>query len=155
MARARVNFFIFFHFLAFNVVNPLILVVDIIILKYKAMSKIIDLSYLNEVSGGDPDFEIELINTFIEQAPAFMDRLTLLLNEKKYPEMTPVAHKFKSSLTVFGMYTVYEKILKVETDTRAELNLDGLPALLDEIKVMVAEAGEELKNELKLREEQE
>ena len=155
MARARAFFFIFFLSLAFNKANVLNLMPDIEILKFKTMSKIIDLSYLNEVSGGDPDFEIELINTFIEQAPAFMDRLTLLLNEKKYPEMTPVAHKFKSSLTVFGMYTVYEKILKVETDTRAEINLDGLPTLLEGIKSMVVEAVEELNKELKLREEQE
>ena len=118
------------------------------------MSKIYDLSYLNEVSGGDPDFEIELMNTFIGQAPAFMDRLTLLLNEKKYPEMTPVAHKFKSSLTVFGMYTIYEKILKVETDTRAELNLETLPQLLEEIKTMVAEAIEGLREELNTRKEE-
>jgi len=117
------------------------------------MSKIYDLSYLNEVSGGDPDFEIELITTFIKQAPAFLERLNLLLVDKKYPEMTPVAHKFKSSLTVFGMYTIYEKILKVETDTRALLNLDGLPQLLDEIKAMVSEAIEGLYVELTAREE--
>ena len=115
------------------------------------MSKIYDLEYLSEVSGGDPDFEHELMTTFIEQAPKFMDRLTELLEGKKYPEMTPVAHKFKSSLTVFGMYPIYDKILKVETDTRSGQNLDGLPALLDEIKKLVAEAIEGLKGELESR----
>jgi len=115
------------------------------------MSKIIDLSYLNEVSDGDQDFEIDLMNTFISQSPILMDRLTLLLKKKKYQEMTPVAHKFKSTLTVFGIYPIYEKILKVETDTRSEINLEGLPELLDEIKALVEEAIAELQKELKSR----
>ena len=115
------------------------------------MSKIYDLEYLYEVSGGDPDFENELMTTFIEQAPKFRARRTELLQEKKYPEMTPVAHKFKSSLTVFGMYPIYDKILKVETDTRSGSNLQQLPELLDEIKKMVNEAIEGLDKELKSR----
>ena len=115
------------------------------------MSKIYDLAYLAEVSGGDPDFEKELMETFVDQAPKFMDRLTELLEAGKYPEMTPVAHKFKSSLTVFGMYTIYEKILKIETDTRANINIDGLPQLLDDVKEMVKEAIDGLKKEMETR----
>lgn len=115
------------------------------------MSNIIDLSYLNEVSDGDQDFEIDLMNTFISQSPDLLDRLTLLLQKKKYQEMTPVAHKFKSTLTVFGIYSIYEKILKVEKDTRAEINLEGLPELLDEIKELTNEAIDALQEELKSR----
>ncbi len=115
------------------------------------MSKIYDLEYLSEVSGGDPDFEKELMETFIEQAPRFMERLTELLDDKKYPEMTPVAHKFKSSLTVFGMYPIYEKVLKIETDTRSGNDIESLPALLDEVKKMVEEAINGLKEELETR----
>ncbi|OIP02478.1 MAG: hypothetical protein AUJ98_01230 [Bacteroidetes bacterium CG2_30_33_31] len=115
------------------------------------MDKIIDLTYLKEISGGDEDFEKELMETFINQAPQFIDTLMLLLKERKYPEMTPVAHKFKSSLTVFGMYLIYEKILKVESDTRVGNDLVDLPILLEEIKNLVERAIEELRVELKSR----
>lgn len=112
------------------------------------MKKLFDLEYLHEITGGDDDFEQELLATFLDQAPQFMIRLQELLDAKKYPEMTPVAHKYKSSLTVFGLYDIYNKILKVESDTRAGINLEGLQDLLNEIKQLTEQAMKELKEEM-------
>lgn len=113
------------------------------------MDELINLSGLADLSGGDEEFERDLMNNFILQANKTIVRLNELFREKKYDEMSQVAHKFKSSLTVFGMYPIYDRIVKIENNTKNHQDLDLLPSLLDETRVLVFDAIEQLNFELR------
>ncbi len=113
------------------------------------MDELINLSNLADLSGGDEEFERDLMNNFILQANKTVTRLNELYREKKFEEMSPGAHKFKSSLTVFGMYPIYDKILQIETMTKNMENMDDLPDLLNETKLLIFKAIEQLNFELR------
>ena len=62
-----------------------------------------DLSLLKTYSKGDADFELDMIQTFLDEAPAYRSEMAQFLKEKKIKEAGLLAHKFKSSVDIFGM----------------------------------------------------
>ena len=62
-----------------------------------------NLSYLQNITGGDAETIRDLINLFIEQVPEFIGNLKNHLKEEKYIELGREAHKAKSSVMIMGM----------------------------------------------------
>jgi HPt (histidine-containing phosphotransfer) domain-containing protein len=62
-----------------------------------------NLSYLQNITGGDTNSIRELINLFIEQVPEFIGNLRNHLEEQRYIELGREAHKAKSSVMIMGM----------------------------------------------------
>jgi len=74
----------------------------------------IDLTYLNEISGGDKEFIAEMIETFLEETPKDIAELEKLLATENWAGIGLVAHKLKSSIKMFGFGTkFYQQLLKV------------------------------------------
>jgi len=71
------------------------------------MGKIIDLSYLNEISGGDQGFINEMLELFINstatEAPLFKQHLAKL----DYEAIGHLAHKMKAPIQMLGANNLF------------------------------------------------
>jgi len=63
-----------------------------------------DLTYLKELSQGEPEFEQEMINLFIQEVPENLNSLKNALNKEDYKEAEYWIHKLKSKLRLMGMH---------------------------------------------------
>ncbi len=63
----------------------------------------INLTYLNELSGGDKVFEKKMIELFIKQVPIDINALGRAFEESNISLIENLAHKLKSSMSVVGL----------------------------------------------------
>ena len=91
------------------------------------------LDELNEVTGGDPEFMAELVNTFLEDAPVLLDDLANALADGNAGEVRRIAHGLKSNGTDFGA-THFAQLCKTMEHNAANGDLNGGNALLADIE---------------------
>lgn len=90
-----------------------------------------DLGFLNKISGGDKNFIIEMINTFKELAPEYIDNSRMYLAEKNYEALSRVAHKFLPGVSFLGIKYLEEDVALIEDYSKNEVNLDMIGDLLE------------------------
>lgn len=66
-------------------------------------SHLIHLSYLHQLSGNDKDFEREILNQFIKQAPTELSQLEASINANDFDNIRRAAHSLKSTLGYVGL----------------------------------------------------
>jgi HPt (histidine-containing phosphotransfer) domain-containing protein len=106
--------------------------------------KITDLSYLNQVSGGEPRFIKEMIRIFSEQVPEFISNMEKHFNEGNYLDLGREAHKAKSSVIIVGMNDLGVKMKELQIYTENNENIDKYPDYINEFKTLCLEAVKEL-----------
>ena len=111
-------------------------------------SKTIDLTYLHEIADGSQQFIKKMIETFIEQTPPMLDKMEIYLNEKKWIELSDIAHKMKPTIEFIGIHSVRDAVKNIESYGRTQINLDQLPILLKQVNDTCLKAIEELKIEV-------
>lgn len=75
------------------------------------------LSYLHQLSGNDKDFEKEILNQFITQAPAEILELETSINENDFDAIRRTAHSLKSTVGYVGLAEELHPFLeKIEKD---------------------------------------
>ncbi|MCZ4695983.1 Hpt domain-containing protein [Ancylomarina euxinus] len=77
-------------------------------------TKIIDLSYLKEMSGNNKDIMIEMVEIFIEQNPEFTEGISSYFENRQWTELGAIAHKAKSSVRIMGMDELGDCLEKIE-----------------------------------------
>jgi len=65
--------------------------------------KAVDLSYLDEIMGGDKDHQIELIELFIQYVPQIVALLEKAILERNIQAVKKLTHQMKASLKMFGL----------------------------------------------------
>jgi len=103
-----------------------------------------DLSYLNEMSGGNKELIEEMINIFLSQVDEFSRDMEMHLLNKDYEKLGKLAHKAKSSVSIMGLNKLAKDLKILE-----ELAKDGkdpikYPKLVKSFKDETSEAVEEL-----------
>jgi signal transduction histidine kinase/CheY-like chemotaxis protein len=63
----------------------------------------IRLDYLQSLSGGDTDFEKQLLAQFLQQAPEELQQLETAIKETEYTSMRQTAHSLKSTIGYVGL----------------------------------------------------
>lgn len=63
--------------------------------------RIIDMSFLDEMSGGDAEFRKDMINLFIEKIPSQSAQLEEAFKNTDYDSVKKLAHNMKSSMDIF------------------------------------------------------
>ena len=83
--------------------------------------KYIDLSYLDELSGGraDNDFKREMIDLFVQKVPTDLLLLEKAIHEKEYNGIKRITHDMKSSLSMFRL----EKEVKYLEEIEKSINI--------------------------------
>jgi signal transduction histidine kinase/DNA-binding response OmpR family regulator len=65
--------------------------------------ELLDLDYLKEVSGGNVEFEISMIEQFLKQAPGELEAMKEAFDKTNYAELTHIAHNLKTSVSFMGL----------------------------------------------------
>ena len=106
--------------------------------------KIIDLSYLKEVSSGDPQFMKEMIEIFMDQVPEFISNMENFYNSGEYIDLGKEAHKAKSSVIIVGMNDLGAKMKELQILTEKNENVESYPDYIEEFKTKCSQAVDEL-----------
>lgn len=96
----------------------------------------IDLSYLNEIAGGDAEFMIEMIDIFIEQTPIYTEQLVQAVNDGDWKTVGDVAHKIKPTLAFMGVNKAKDQMASIEQKARSGDNVEDIPAEFDEVRAV-------------------
>ncbi len=95
------------------------------------MQHIPDFSYLNEVSSGDYTIMMEFIAIFKEQLPEFIDDFNKAISEKNYNKVAAIAHKAKSTVSIFGLHEWAVKLKQIQFD----INQNIIPENLEQMVI--------------------
>ncbi len=95
--------------------------------------KLYDLSFLNKISDGDKSFIREMINTFKEVAPAYLDKARSNLECEAIDALSKETHRFIPGVSFLGAKKLEEDLMKIEEFTKKNENLDLVPALIDNV----------------------
>lgn len=76
--------------------------------------KLIDLSYLKDMSGNNKDIMHEMVEIFIEQNPEFTEGISEYFKTKQWTNLGAVAHKAKSSARIMGMSALGDCLEEIE-----------------------------------------
>ncbi len=101
------------------------------------MSKIIDLSYLNEISGGDSSFIKEMLELYVsttaQEARLYYD----LLSQQNYEGIGHLAHKMKAPIQMLGANELFNLIRSLEKFGKEGSNIEQMPAIIGEVQKQV------------------
>ncbi len=109
-----------------------------------------DLGFLDKISGGDQEFIIEMINTFKELAPEFIDKSSQYLEDNNYQALSKEAHKFLPGVSFLGIKFLEGDIALIEDYAKHEENVDKLEGLLTSAIQKISEIIESFNKEFDL-----
>lgn len=108
----------------------------------------IDLTYLQEISLGDQNFEIEIAQKFIETIEIDCQELKASFLNKNYKQLKAVAHRMLSTIYVMGLKPHLEETLRsIETDAiNEEETAEMLSHVFTICQIAVAETKQFISN---------
>ena len=105
----------------------------------------IDFSYLEKVSGNNKEFIREIAEAFIKSIPTSIEDLDKNSENENWIELARVAHKIKPSITLLGVHSLKEKIVKLEDEAKLHKNPWQITKLSKEVSSELKETLESLK----------
>ena len=103
-------------------------------------TSIVNLTYLNEITGGDPDLQKELISLFEKELEVQSVMIHQAEGSGDNEKLRQVIHKFRSSLFSVGLLTTADKYKKIEGELKNNIRPVDLKEQLNALQ-MEAEAG--------------
>lgn len=113
-----------------------------------ASDRYTNLSYLNEITGGESEMTKEFILMFLDQIIEFKEGMNGFLAEKKWKELGELAHKAKSSVMTFGMNDLGYQLKELQLKTQRLEDIDSYPAYVNDFNHQMAVAESELKEDM-------
>lgn len=111
-------------------------------------NKVIDLTYLRDISMQDEEMVMEMIKVFLDGYEEALSEMRDLFESKDWVQLRARAHKFKPNLSYMGITSgiaVIEELENQAKNNNVDLNID--PALT-KLKHTCDQASKELRNEL-------
>ena len=87
----------------------------------------------------------KMVNMFISETPAEIEKMKTLLNEKNYPSLRSLAHSLKPKMGYMGLENMKEVAKSIELSAGSEINIDEIPDLIAKLQSTCNKAYEELK----------
>ena len=107
-------------------------------------NRYVDLSYLENMSGGSQELVKEMVEIFVAQIPEFILDMKNYLEKKDYQSLGLLAHKAKSSVAIMGMEELAQHLKDFELLAKDELDIEKYPLFIDKFEKDCNEAIEEL-----------
>jgi HPt (histidine-containing phosphotransfer) domain-containing protein len=92
---------------------------------------IINLTYLQEITGGDDEMMVEMINLFLEDIPSYLKMMEKHYQVGEFTQIGMQAHKLKPTLQYAGLSQMVELIKEVESIGKSGEQTDKIPDLLE------------------------
>lgn len=96
-------------------------------------SPLLDLSFLDEATGGDIELKTKLIEIILREAPDELDNMEQYCAEKNWDRLRAVAHKFKSNVTYMGLNQISETVKNIQLYAETRQHLDILPDMVAKV----------------------
>lgn len=97
----------------------------------------IDLSYLEEITGGDNEMILEMLDLFISDMPEHLNKIRVHAESKDVEELGKEAHKMKPTTQYVGLTEMYGLVSKLEKFGRDGNFDDSIPKLVLELDSLV------------------
>ena len=94
----------------------------------------LDLSYLDEVSGGNKEFIVEMIDMFVAQTPAQVSQLVQAIENGDYKSIASLAHKIKPTLAFVGVEEIRLAFAEAESSAREQRDLEKIKTSFDNVE---------------------
>ena len=117
-------------------------------LNYRDM--LYDLTELKIYSNGDKEFEADMFQTFLNQTSEFLSKIEYYLLQNNMVEIGRIAHKFKSSVSIFGMAAIRQNLDFIEDACRKNADKDHIEKIYNALKVQIMQVVPQIKAEKKL-----
>ena len=98
------------------------------------MNSKIDLSYLEEVTGGSTDIIKEMLELFLRDTPQQIQSIQENCRLQVWENVSAEAHKLKPTFLYVGLKDSNEKLTKIEHGARNNQNLDELLELINSVE---------------------
>lgn len=105
----------------------------------------IDLTYLNEISGGDSSFIKEMLDLFINTTAIEVNEFDQLLAAGNYEGIGQLAHKMKAPIQMIGASELFDKVKNLENSGKTHNNIENIPNMINEVKVKIANLTTDIK----------
>jgi HPt (histidine-containing phosphotransfer) domain-containing protein len=109
--------------------------------------KLIDLTYLKDLSDGSDGFVEKMLLLFLEQMPEAISNLEKHFHNQDWNSLRTTAHKLKASYMFIGVKELPEMVGSVEEYAANRTKLDVLPVIISDIKNISHKILEELEKE--------
>ena len=107
--------------------------------------KYVNLSYLENMSGGSKSLVKEMVEIFLEQVPEFTGEMREFLKKKDYQSLGLLAHKAKSSVAIMGMDELAQSLKDFELLAKEIKDVESYPSYIERFEQSCKEAVQELK----------
>lgn len=98
-----------------------------------AENKLVDLSYLEQLSGGNTGYIAEVVSIFLQHTGQDLITLNTLAKKKKnWDQIYRQAHKLKSGLGVIRIKGMLEDVMRIETLLKEDRHSE-IPELTDRL----------------------
>jgi len=115
--------------------------------KVNTVEKITNLDYISEIAGGDESFVKDLIETFVCQVSEFTHNMNEYLNKKQYGLLAKEAHTAKSSVMLFGLNHLADRLKEFQLVAEKQEQIETYPERIAEFERICQQAISELKTE--------
>lgn len=93
-----------------------------------------DLTYLREMSAGNQELAIEMIDLFATQVNEFYQLMDDCMAEKDYHRLGQIAHKAKSSVSIMGLQNLASEMKTLELNAKKGVNVETYPVIIGKFK---------------------
>lgn len=112
----------------------------------KQNTKILNFDYVESIAQGNNNFKQELLNLFKEQLPELKNSLNKYLNEENYDMLSSIAHKAKSSVSMFGIDVLKNDMEQLEQDAKKQINKENYKNIVGRFNLLSDQILKEIEN---------
>jgi HPt (histidine-containing phosphotransfer) domain-containing protein len=106
----------------------------------------VDLSYLENITGGDNEVMIEMIDLMLSETPKHIEKIKQAHKEDSWKELGAESHKVKPMFLYVGLTALNEIAQNLEKYAKEAINLESIPGLIGDLEQGYLEVVDELKN---------
>ncbi len=110
-------------------------------------NRIIDLTYLTEMSDNDAAFILDMVNSFISQSPKDIEVIWSHFSKNNFDDVANIIHKIKPAIAFMGIHELKELVLQIEENAKQK-NITPLKKQLEKFDRICQNAIMELREEI-------
>lgn len=108
-----------------------------------------NLDKLNELSGGDKEFNQTIITTFLQETPEDFKGLESAIAAQDFSAIYQYAHKIKPNADLLGIDQLKDQMLTIESHARGDMDIERIKGLSSSAAEELQTAYQELNNYIK------